>query len=89
MQNISIKNGNIFRPDCRFHTGNLSIAGGVISEVESSDSHVIDAEGLYIIPGLTDIHFHGCAGYDFCDGTPEALKNSSRMPSALQKRPIM
>ena len=28
----------------------------------------------YILPGLVDIHFHGCAGYDFCDGTTEALR---------------
>ncbi len=34
---------------------------------------VIDAAGDYLIPGLVDIHFHGCAGYDFSDGTPEAL----------------
>ena len=25
-------------------------------------------------PGLVDIHFHGCAGHDFSDGTPEALQ---------------
>ena len=27
----------------------------------------------YLIPGLVDVHFHGCAGYDFSDGTPEAM----------------
>ncbi len=32
----------------------------------------LDASELIAIPGLTDIHFHGCAGYDFCDGTNEA-----------------
>jgi N-acetylglucosamine-6-phosphate deacetylase len=37
------------------------------------DNQVLDAAGLYAIPGLTDIHFHGCSGYDFCDGTKEAL----------------
>lgn len=34
---------------------------------------VIDAAGDYLIPGLVDVHFHGCAGHDFSDGTPEAL----------------
>lgn len=34
---------------------------------------VIDAAGDYLIPGLVDVHFHGCAGYDFSDGTKEAL----------------
>ena len=74
MQNIIIKNGNIFREDGHFHTGDLAITDGIISDTASPDSQVIDAENLYIIPGLTDIHFHGCAGHDFCDGTPEALR---------------
>ena len=43
------------------------------SSVSSSQDEVIDAAGSYILPGLVDIHFHGCAGYDFCDGTPEAF----------------
>ena len=34
----------------------------------------MDAEGLYAVPGLTDVHFHGCVGYDFCDGTHEAFR---------------
>ncbi|MDR3121280.1 MAG: hypothetical protein LBU58_08115, partial [Clostridiales bacterium] len=25
----------------------------------------IDAEGCFAVPGLIDLHFHGCAGYDF------------------------
>ena len=74
MQNIIIQNGNVFREDCCFHTGSISIVDGIISDSPVHDAQIIDAEGLYIIPGLTDIHFHGCAGYDFCDGTPEALR---------------
>ncbi len=35
---------------------------------------IIDATGCYVIPGLVDVHFHGANGYDFCDGTSEALK---------------
>lgn len=35
---------------------------------------VINAEGLFVIPGLTDIHFHGCAGFDFCDGDYKAFQ---------------
>lgn len=48
---------------------------GASAETGSADSEeVIDASGLYLIPGLTDIHFHGCVGYDFCDGTEEAIQ---------------
>lgn len=33
----------------------------------------LDASGLYVIPGLIDIHCHGGAGADFMDGTIEAV----------------
>lgn len=39
----------------------------------TTDNTVIDGTGCYLIPGLVDVHFHGCAGFDFCDGTQEAL----------------
>ena len=39
----------------------------------AEDTSVFDATGCYVLPGLTDIHFHGCDGYDFCDGTSEAF----------------
>ena len=73
MQSIVIRNGNIFRPDGHFHIGDLTISNGIISDSESENPQIIDAENLYIIPGLTDIHFHGCAGHDFCEGTHEAM----------------
>ena len=41
--------------------------------VASEEEIVIDGEGCYAIPGLVDLHFHGCKGYDFCDGTKEAI----------------
>lgn len=40
---------------------------------EYSAEEVIDGQGAYAIPGLTDLHFHGCNGADFCDGTYESL----------------
>lgn len=66
-----IKNGKVFTEEGKFVEKNLCIDADKISSTESGE--VIDATGLYVIPGLTDIHFHGCVGYDFCDGTPEAL----------------
>ena len=73
MQSVVIRNGNIFRQDGHFHAGDLYITDGIISDSEPANPQIIDAENLYIIPGLTDIHFHGCAGHDFCEGTPEAM----------------
>ena len=68
-----IKNGKVFTEDAKFDEKELYIDGDKISSTVVGE--VIDATGLYVIPGLTDIHFHGCVGYDFCDGTPEALEN--------------
>lgn len=42
-------------------------------EREIDDASVINAEGCYAIPGLIDMHLHGCVGWDFCAGTWEAL----------------
>lgn len=67
-----IKNGKIFHEDGAFSEGDLYVEGDRI--VKEAEGEVIDATGLYVIPGLTDIHFHGCVGYDFCDGTKEAIQ---------------
>lgn len=44
----------------------------------TSDPTVLDASGCYVIPGLIDIHFHGCDGADFSNGTLESLKTIAR-----------
>ena len=72
--NIIIQNGNVFGSDNHFHTGDVYISGSKITNNIPDNPNTINAENLYIIPGLTDIHFHGCMGHDFCEGTPEALK---------------
>ncbi len=40
---------------------------------------ILDGQGMYAIPGLIDLHFHGCMGDDFCDGDREALKRIAGM----------
>ena len=39
-----------------------------------SDTTEVDAEGLYVLPGLVDVHSHGAVGCDFSDGSIEGLK---------------
>ena len=36
--------------------------------------HVIDAEGLYLAPGLLDTHTHGIGGFDFNTCTAQAIE---------------
>ena len=70
-----IKNGMVFDEDCTFRKKDLYIERGRIAAdgKDLSDCTVIDAEGLYVIPGLVDVHSHGAVGCDFSDGEPEGL----------------
>lgn len=72
-----IKNGLVYTEDFQFKTKDIQISGDTFSKIEnslSSEEQTIDATDCYVIPGLTDIHFHGCVGFDFCDGTKEAIQ---------------
>jgi len=70
-----IKNGLVFGEDCKFASGEVNISGEFFTgKAESTDSQeVIDAQGCYVIPGLTDIHVHGCHNKDFCDADVDAI----------------
>lgn len=39
---------------------------------------LIDARGLWVVPGFIDLHVHGSAGHDTMDATPEALIGMAR-----------
>lgn len=69
-----IKNVQMYTEDGIFEEGNIVIHDGLFAEEEAKSDEVIDGEGCYAIPGLVDIHFHGCMGADFCDGTQEAIE---------------
>lgn len=70
-----IKNASVYTEDGHFVSKDILIQQDhfVDSEEKVTDKAVIDGTGCVAIPGLTDIHFHGCVGYDFCDGTREAI----------------
>lgn len=73
-----IKNASVFSESHSFIKRDIHIHGDFITTHSSSNTQEIDAEGLYAIPGLIDIHLHGCMGYDFCDGSFEAFENIAR-----------
>lgn len=68
-----IKNGMVYTEQHTFEKKDILIEENLFSSI-TTDTTEIDADNLYVIPGLLDIHFHGCVGHDFCDGTPEAVK---------------
>ena len=59
-----IKNVKVFKENGSFEQGEIYIQGENFVET-CADDQVIDGNGCYAIPGLTDVHFHGCVGYDF------------------------
>ncbi len=76
-----LKNAVIFSDSCIFQPGIIRIQNDYIVEINYHDSfsyspneEIIDASGMYVIPGLTDIHFHGCVGFDFCDASHQAIQ---------------
>lgn len=69
---MKIINANVFQANGTFIQQDLHTTGAYLTKT-SEDHKVFDAKGLYAIPGLIDIHFHGCVGHDFCNGTEEAL----------------
>lgn len=77
---MQIKNVKVFTEEKQFQQGEIAIADGVFAK--EADGEVIDGEGCYAIPGMVDVHFHGCVGYDLCDGTEEAIAEIAKYEAA-------
>ncbi len=88
------RNAYIFQGEKGFVKGGLSVSDGRIQEIllqpdreegkefcpqpVSGENQVTDLMGLYVIPGLVDIHTHGNSGCDFSDGDYDGLKKMGR-----------
>ena len=70
---MQIINGEVFDLTEGFVSRDVYTDGAYIAE-KSGDDVVMDASDCYVIPGLVDVHFHGCVGEDFSDATAEALQ---------------
>ena len=72
------ENGWIFE-DGRFVRGGFSVENGRFAHVlEDVPGPAEDLDGALVIPGLVDIHVHGCAGADFSDGDYAGLVRMAR-----------
>ena len=76
-----IKNAKVFRENGLFEDGDVAISGELFADT-SGTGEVLDAAGCYAIPGLVDIHFHGCIGYDFSDAIEGQLRELTRFEAA-------
>lgn len=69
-----IKNVKAYGEDQQFSITDIGIQGEVFNKEGTGEDDILDGSGLYAIPGLIDVHFHGCMGYDFCDGNHQAIE---------------
>ena len=74
-----IINGKILTPQGWLKDGSVLISDNKILEVTNCDLAVvgatlIDANGMYIVPGGVEIHVHGGGGRDFMEGTEDAFR---------------
>ena len=67
--------GMIYTDKMCFEPGSLTIEGDRIGKIGRCEEEMLTEKEreTYVFPGLVDTHFHGCAGYDFCDGTTQAM----------------
>ena len=70
---MRVINGQVFDLEQGFVERDVCTDGTLLSAA-SGEGETLDAAGCYVIPGLVDVHFHGCVGEDFSDATPDGLQ---------------
>ena len=76
-----IINAKILTPQGWLKDGSVIMRDNKILEVTNCDlavigAEVIDAKGMYVVPGGVEIHIHGGGGCDFMEGTEEAFRGA-------------
>ncbi len=76
-----IINGKIHTPQGWLKNGSVIICDNKILEVSNCDlavvgAKIVDARGMYIVPGGVEIHVHGGGGRDFMEGTEDAFRTA-------------
>ena len=77
-----IKNGKLISDNKIEENLNLYFEDGKITAITKENlpyDSEIDANGAYVSPGFIDIHVHGGAGFEFVDGTEEAIKTAANI----------
>ena len=76
-----IVNGKILTPSGWLSGGSLILKGNKILEVATNDlalrdAELVDAKGMYVVPGGVEMHIHGGGGRDFQEGTADAFRTA-------------
>ena len=69
------KNARIFTDDDRFVHGSFRVENGIFTEILDTvpNEDGVDLAGAMVIPGLIDVHIHGCVNVEFSDADYEGL----------------
>lgn len=83
-----ISNVKVYTEDQIFRDGDIAVQGDQVADISGETARTgkdttVDGGGCYAIPGLIDIHFHGCKGVDVCDGTREAIAEIARYEASV------
>ena len=74
----AVTNGVILLPDGEVRGKALLFDEKIIGIAEADEAlrvdEVIDAGGLYVSPGLIDVHIHGFKGVDVSDDDPDGVR---------------
>ena len=76
-----LKNAVVYDGEFLPVRANVAVEGTLIRSLETpgksgEGSEALDLSGMTLLPGFIDIHIHGCAGADACDGTPRRWRLS-------------
>lgn len=77
---LQIVGGTLLTPYQRLANHTLTIEDGQIASMRPASTgeglktdRVIEADGMWVVPGFIDVHVHGANGFDAMDAAPEAI----------------
>lgn len=80
MSGMLIRNARIYTPERPSFIGWLLTDGEKIAEFKEGEApelqadEIIEGRGLNLLPGMIDIHTHGCLGHCTMDADPEGIR---------------
>lgn len=85
-----IDNVKVYTLEKQFVKGGIILEGKKIKKIYTEKNtpdlrgeDVINGNNSYAIPGLIDLHFHGCKGDDFCDASKEAIERIAEYEASI------
>lgn len=90
MNNKIIQHVKVHLPHRILPSATVWISNGKLKRIEPTqeietiegDDERIDGNGMWLIPGMIDVHIHGANGYDMMDGTEDSIQEVSRSCAA-------